>query len=278
MEKYSGLFTEKGQQILSAEYVEKLREEADGQKKSNLFIAQKGAQETDLHTNVDILVTGGNRGGGKANPKHTPVATPTGWRKLGDLEIGDKICTPYNGIQKVCGIYEQGINTVYALDFDDGTSLQCMDNHRFLARFGHDEPFMVTTAREIFDRYKIDIPYPYNFRNGVDECVELPLCGEVKLNEDVKPIDLPVHPFLLGVACGKGKMLFNQKGLRLTPSKWDSMSARSLGYTQYYDKGGYYYLRGVTKEKRREITTGRTEIDSFIPDEYMTASVEARWA
>ena len=122
MEKYSGLFTEKGQQILSAEYVEKLREEADGQKKSNLFIAQKGAQETDLHTNVDILVTGGNRGGGKANPKHTPVATPTGWRKLGDLEIGDKICTPYNGIQKVCGIYEQGINTVYALDFDDGTS------------------------------------------------------------------------------------------------------------------------------------------------------------
>ena len=278
MEKHSGLFTEKGQPILSAEYVEKLREEADGQKKSNLFIAQKGAQETDLHTNVDILVTGGNRGGGKANPKHTPVATPTGWRKLGDLEIGDKICTPYNGIQKVCGIYEQGINTVYALDFDDGTSLQCMDNHRFLARFGHDEPFMVTTAREIFDRYKIDIPYPYNFRKGVDECVELPLCGEVKMNEDVKPIDLPVHPFLLGVACGKGKMLFNQKGLRLTPSKWDSMSARSLGYTQYYDKGGYYYLRGVTKEKRREITTRRTEIDSFIPDEYMTASVEARWA
>ena len=103
MEKYSGLFTEKGQQILSAEYVEKLREEADGQKKSNLFIAQKGAQETDLHTNVDILVTGGNRGGGKANPKHTLVATPNGYRKLGDLVIGDEIGSPFNGVPEVCG-------------------------------------------------------------------------------------------------------------------------------------------------------------------------------
>ena len=240
MEKYSGLFTENGQPILTSEYVEKLREEEGDRKKSNFFIAQKGEQETDLHTNVDILVTGGNRGGGKANPKHTLVATANGYRKLGDLEIGDEICTPYNGIQKVCGIYEQGINTVYALDFDDGTTLQCMDNHRFLARFGHDEPFMVTTARGIFDRYKLDMPYPNNLRRGVDEYVELPLCGEVKMHEDVTALELPVHPFLLGVASGKGKILFNQKGLRLTPSKWDSMCARSLGYTQNWDKGGYY--------------------------------------
>ena len=106
MEKYSGLFTENGQPILTADYVEKLRKDEGEKKMSNLFIAQKGAQETDLHTNVDILVTGGNRGGGKANPKHTPVATPNGFKKIGDLQIGDEICTPYNGIQKVCGIYE----------------------------------------------------------------------------------------------------------------------------------------------------------------------------
>ena len=279
MEKYSGLFTENGQPILSAEYVEKLREDEGRKKKSNLFIAQKGAQETDLHTNVDILVTGGNRGGGKANPKHTLVATPNGFRKLGDLEIGDEICTPYDGIQKVCGIYEQGINTVYALDFDDGTSLQCMDNHRFLARFGHDEPFMVTTAREIIDRYRIDACFPNTLRKNVNEYVEIPLCGEVKLNEDVTPLELPIHPYLLGVASAKGTILFAHKGLRLTRSTYDSMSVGSLGYTQFYDRGcGYVFLRGITNEKRKMITTRRTEIDSFIPPMYMTASVAARWA
>ena len=273
------MFTENGQPILSAEYVEKLREDEEKKKKSNLFIAQKGAQETDLHTNVDILVTGGNRGGGKANPKHTPVATPNGFRKLGDLEIGDEICTPYNGIQKVCGIYEQGINTVYALDFDDGTSLQCMDNHRFFARFGHDEPFMVTSAREIIDRYRIDAYFPNTLRKNVDEYVEIPLCGEVLMNEDVTPLELPVHPYLLGVASANGTIYFADKGLRLTRSMYDSMSVGSLGYKQWYDRGsGYVFMRGVTDEKRKMITTRRTEIDSFIPPMYMTASVAARWA
>lgn len=279
MEKYSGLFTEKGQPILTCEYVEKLRKEEDGKKKSNLFIAQKGAQETDLHTNVDILVTGGNRGGGKANPKSTLVATPKGYRKLGDLEIGDEICTPYNGIQKVCGIYEQGVNTVYVLDFDDGTEVVCMDNHRFLAKFGEEDKFMVTTAREIFDRYKIDIPYPNNLRRGVDAHVTIPLCGEVKMNEDMTPLALPIHPFLLGVASGKGKIWFASKGLRLTTSKYDSMCVGSLGYKRTYDRSsGYLFLSGITKEARRKITTKRTIQDSFIPDMYMTASVEARWA
>lgn len=273
------MFTENGQPILSAEYVEKLREDEEKKKKSNLFIAQKGAQETDLHTNVDILVTGGNRGGGKANPKHTPVATPNGFRKLGDLEIGDEICTPYNGIQKVCGIYEQGINTVYALDFDDGTSLQCMDNHRFLARFAPDEPFMVTSAREIIDRYRIDAYFPNTLRKNVDEYVEIPLCGEVQMNEDVTPLELPIHPYLLGVASANGTIYFADKGLRLTRSTYDSMSVGSLGYKQWYDRGsGYVFMRGVTDEKRKMITRSRTEIDAFIPPMYMTASVAARWA
>lgn len=279
MEKYSGLFTENGQPILTAEYVEKLRKDEGEKKMSNLFIAQKGAQETDLHTNVDILVTGGNRGGGKANPKHTPVATPNGFKKIGDLQIGDEICTPYNGIQKVCGIYEQGVNTVYAFDFDDGTTLQCMDNHRFLARFGHDEPFMVTSAREIIERYRLDAYFPNTLRKNVDEYVEIPLCGEVKMNEDVTPIELPVHPFLLGVASGKGTMLFARKGLRLTRSTYDSMSVGSLGYKHFYDRGcGYVFLKGITDEKRKMITRRRTEMDSFIPPMYMTASVAARWA
>lgn len=273
------MFTENGQPILSAEYVEKLREDEGKKKKSNLFIAQKGAQETDLHTNVDILVTGGNRGGGKANPKHTPVATPNGFRKLGDLEIGDEICTPYNGIQKVCGIYEQGINTVYALDFDDGTSLQCMDNHRFLARFAPDEPFMVTSAREIIDRYRIDAYFPNTLRKNVDDYVEIPLCGEVQMNENVTPLELPVHPYLLGVASANGTIYFSDKGLRLTRSTYDSMSVGSLGYKQWYDRSsGYVFMRGVTDEKRKMITTRRTEIDSFVPPMYMTASVAARWA
>lgn len=95
MEKYSNFTTSNGKNVYRLDYIEKLREEEEKKMErkipSNTFIAQKGAQETDLRLNVDILGTGGNRGGGKANPITTPVMTPTGWRKIGDLKIGDEI-------------------------------------------------------------------------------------------------------------------------------------------------------------------------------------------
>ena len=280
MEKYSGLFTSDGKPILTNEFVENLRTMESGKGKSKMFIAQKGAQETDLHTNVDILITGGNRGGGKANPITTPVVTPTGYRKIGDLKIGDEICTPYNGVQKVSGIYDQGKNRVYSLFFDDGTTLTCMKNHRFLARTDVVGAFVEMTAEEIFSRYRIDEPFPNSLRHDVDEYVEIPLCGEVIYGEKSQDsLSLPVHPYLLGVASGRGTMWFSEKGLQLTRSKYDFMCVGSLGYkTRYNRNNGFYYMGGITAQNRRKITIKRTEIDSFIPDCYMTATPEARWS
>ena len=128
------LSTKDGRNVYTQEFVESLREKEWGKKNSSYFIAQKGAQEFGLGCDADIIVFGGNRGGGKANTCSTPVATPIGMVKMGDLEVGDMICTPYEGVQKVSQIFEQGENTVYTFHFDDGTELNCMDNHRFWAR------------------------------------------------------------------------------------------------------------------------------------------------
>ena len=134
MESMEKLYTLDGKPIYTQAFIEELREKESNKKNSKYFIAQRGAQEVGLSSIVDIIVFGGNRGGGKANPYSTPVATPSGFRMMGDLEIGDLICTPYNGVQKVSNIFEQGVNTVYVFHFDDGTTVNCMDNHRFWAR------------------------------------------------------------------------------------------------------------------------------------------------
>ena len=134
MQEKSGLLTKDGKPIYDYSYIEQLRDIENRSKESKNFIFQKAAQENGLHSSVDIMVFGGNRGGGKANPYSTPVATPSGFRKMGDLKIGDLICTPYDGIQKVSNIFEQGENTVYSFYFDDGTFVRCMDNHRFWAK------------------------------------------------------------------------------------------------------------------------------------------------
>lgn len=274
----SGLYTKDGKQILTNKYVSELREKEESKKTSNCFIAQKGAQELGLGCNADIIIFGGNRGGGKANPYSTPVATPSGFRKMGDLEVGDLICTPYNGVQKVSDIFEQGENTVYVFHFDDGTEVNCMDNHRFWARKKVTEDFKEMSAREIIDLYKIGSPYPLSLRKGVTSFVEIPLCGEVELNEKITSIDLPIHPFVLGFISGTGFWNFGLNGVKLTKDQWVARKTHLLGYKLLKNrKNGFYYLRGLADDDRRKITCSRQEQPARIPHEYKTASVQARW-
>ena len=208
--EFSGLKTLDGNPIRTSEFVEKLRQEVENNRHSKVFIPNKGAQEDGLHSDADLIIYGGNRGGGKANPYYTPVATPTGFRKIGDLHVGDPICTPYEGVQEVTDIFEQGEHTIYVLHFDDGTELRCMDNHRFLAKGHPDEEFMVWTARDIFDVYKMDMKPPLSLRRGNTDFVEIPLCGEVELDESRVPVVLPIPPFVLGYIIAKGFFEFNK--------------------------------------------------------------------
>ena len=279
MDGITGLSTLNGRPIYSTEYVEMLREQEDKKKNSKMFIAQKGAQELDLHSDVDILVTGGNRGGGKANPYYTPVVTPSGFRRIGDLKVGDKICTPYEGLQEVSAIFEQGKNTIYCLHLDDGTELRCMDNHRFYARAHADEPFMVWTARDIFDIYKIDIKPPYALRNGNVDCVEIPICGEVEMNEMMTPSDLPIHPFIVGYCTAKGIWEFENCRVPIEEADVFPMrqKAYAIGYKLSSDRRKAKFVSGITLEQKRQVTVSRYGTPARIPQQYMTASIAARW-
>ena len=282
MQNETGLRTANGKPIYNYAHIEELRAVEDEKRKSKqpsrTFISQKGAQEHVQHSDADTDGTGGNRGGGKANPYSTPVATPSGFRKMGDLEIGDAICTPYDGVQRVENIFEQGEHTIYVFHFDDGTTVRCMDNHRFYARAHHDEQWMVWTARDIMDLYRLDIQYPQSLRKGVDELVEFPLCGEVEMAEDRKETDLPIHPFLLGLGSGTGYWQFGTNGLRLT----NNLHARGFIWSlnpkiTTNKKDGFIYLRGISDEDRRKITHSRQNELAWIPDDYMTASIKSRW-
>lgn len=267
-----------GRNIYCHDYLQHLRETEDLGKNSKYFVVQEGAQEHGLSGVADITVFGGNRGGGKANPYSTPVATPSGFRKMGDLEVGDLICTPYDGVQKVSAIFEQGENTVYVLHFDDGTTVTCMDNHRFWARTNPAEDFHEMTAREIMNIYKIDAPYPLSTRRAGDHLVEFPLCGEVEMDEKKTEIDLPLHPYVLGYACGTGTWEFAQFGMKIGNDRYMKNKFKYMGYKFRKDmESGYYYLRGLSDDNRRKFTCCRHEELARIPADYKNASVKARW-
>ena len=277
MLEFSGLTTLDGKNIRTSEFVEALRKQEEDNRDSRIFIPNEGAQEDGLHSDADLIIYGGNRGGGKANPYNTLVATPKGFRKMGDLEVGDPICTPYEGIQEVTEIFEQGEHTIYTLHFDDGTEVKCMDNHRFYARGHRDEPFMVWEAKEIFNIYKIDERPPYSFRRGQYNYVEIPLCGEVEHDEKKLPSTLPVHPFILGYIIGKGLWEFSRKGIPVTNNYLDSRKFYAFGYHLKKNDDGMYCIRGIPNSARKEITLARNDSPAYIPDKYMYASIESRW-
>ena len=129
MEGFTGSYTKNGLPIYTYEHVQK-RRDMFFSKKSLDYIAQPGGQEDALKVDADIVIAGGNRGGGKAHTYDTLVVTPSGMRRMGDLEVGDPVLTPYEGVQTVENIFEQGEQTTYTVHFSDGKKTEVIDKNR----------------------------------------------------------------------------------------------------------------------------------------------------
>lgn len=253
------------------------------------YIAQEGGQVDSLRADADIVISGGNRGGGKANTYSTDIITPDGAVKMGTLKVGDRICTPYEGTQTVEAIFEQGEQTVYKFHFDDGTNVTVMPEHRFVARFGAGAEFRVVTAAEIMERYRLGMEYPNSLKrtdkNGDPffprALAEIPVCGEVELRENIGCDDLPMHPYVLGVITARGQLSMTRNGATIAHF---NPTARSkvfrLGYVWRYYENGTSKLFGYTQEQREILSRHKPSgcvARWRIPQNYMLASKEARW-
>ncbi len=66
---------------------------------------------------------------GKQQPVDTPVLTPTGWRRIGDLCIGDTAIGSDGRSTRVLGVYPQGKQPSYRVAFSDGSSTEAGPDH-----------------------------------------------------------------------------------------------------------------------------------------------------
>ena len=275
------LKTTNGLPLLSFTEVQKQRE-AFLKGTTHDYIAQEGGQVNSLLADADIVISGGNRGGGKANTYYTDIITPNGVVKMGELKVGDKICTPYEGIQTVEAIFEQGEQQAYRLYFDDGTSAAVTDEHRFMARSAPDKPFEVMTTKEIMERYRIGMEYPNSLKHRLlYKLVQIPMCGEIPMNEHVKEWDLPLHPYVLGCIASRGQIAMTSYGAQIAkynPTAKDRVIR--LGFYWDYFKNGNNWLKGYTNNQKQIITRYKPSghVPYYrIPKEYLTASISARW-
>jgi phosphate starvation-inducible PhoH-like protein len=66
---------------------------------------------------------------GRAQPLHTPVLTPNGFRPIGSLQVGDLVVGSNGQPTPVIGVYPQGRKPVHRLTTQDGASTLCCSEH-----------------------------------------------------------------------------------------------------------------------------------------------------
>lgn len=98
---------------------------------------QEGPQERFLATSADICIFGGSAGGGKAAPLNEPVLTPFGFRKMGDIKVGDLVTGADGKAERVIQIHPQGEMDVYRIRFIDGAETRCTAQHLWLSKEAH---------------------------------------------------------------------------------------------------------------------------------------------
>lgn len=247
---------------------------------------------------------GGARGGGKLQPVDAKVLTPKGWRRFGDLKIGDSVIDPSTGGScKVIQIFPQGEMQLYRITFDDGASCEVGMEHLWLYkpnangrthRPGTKKSVQREYAKEFLateppssrlDTLKVGTTKEILalFRDGVSS--RIPLTEPVLFTVNGRVGD-SVDPYLAGVLLGDGAL----GSYRVTACDDEirnmllSRGFNALGQRRHTD--GKPMEFGVKGDARKGIKAwlanhklfGLLSYKKFIPAYVFTASIEYRLA
>lgn len=206
-------------------------------------------------------------GSAKALALDTPIPTPDGWKRMGDLRVGDRVFDengkPCN-VTWVSPIWRQ--RPVYRVSTDCGDEIIADQDHEWFVRMcGKRQVFKI---KETWELCRSRSKRPMITRA---KALELP------------EAELPVDPYLLGVWLGDG----NGSGVRITSSVDDQPWLRGelarLGYktsdSSSHTLFGVLGVRGeFVKMGLINDTAHKTYGRKHIPRAYMRASVGQRLA
>ena len=220
---------------------------------------------------------------GKALALDTPIPTPSGWRTMGDLELGDVVFDETGAPTTVVAATPPMIGRpCREVIFSDGTRVVADAAHQWVTmdkngrRRGR-ERVEVRTTDEIARTIRVDGEMNHH----------VPLAGPVQYPAR---IDLPIEPYTLGAWLGDGTTtaaaITSVDDEILEQISGEGYPVRRLAYAPHL------YSIGATG-RTRDVTTGRYERNGtlssqlrnlgmregkYVPRPYLEASVEQRTA
>lgn len=215
---------------------------------------------------------------GKAQPIDEPVLTPTGWRRIGDLGIGDEVIAGDGRATRVTGVFPQGLQPIVRVTFDDGATTRCTPDHLWRvwspsARFRTYEPN--------FERWTVMPLSRIQERWGARPLPPARCAIPVVRPVEHKPEVVPLDPYALGLLLGDGH--FQDDGA-VTFSSMDQDLLDALGKVAVVRRKGRrrsgcdYTVKGLSGVIRSLGLTGTRSHTKFIPEPYLYNTAAVRLA
>lgn len=234
----------------------------------------------------DVLFVNGPAGCGKAQSLESKILTPTGWKLMGDIKVGDDVISVDGDSTKVTNVYPQGVKDMYKVTFDDGSSTECCKEHLWEVRNEYERgdgyAGKVRSLETIMGRIK-----GHDGRRNYS----IPMVNAVEFEAQ----DIKFDPYAMGVLLGDGH--FNKHFINLTTADseiYNSLleSVSKIGLTLNSiksDKYGYkicnpngskgMYAPNPLLEYTKELSIYNTRShNKHIPDVYKFNTVDVRLA
>jgi len=166
---------------------------------------QRTAIAHALTSKLSILT--GGPGTGKAQPLHARVLTPSGFRPIGELKVGDPVISPEGRVISVTGVFPQGRKPIFRVQFVDGRSCECCADHlwRVWTRTSLWSP---AKKKKIRSRGWRVVPLHEIQRRLAEDRTESERLSVPLLQPcpDTPPAALPCDPYVLGALIGDGNL------------------------------------------------------------------------
>ena len=242
--------------------------------KIKIIKPQEGFQRLFTMSSVDVVI-----GGGVLNPQpiDSLIATPYGFKRMGDIKAGDVISDPMGGVQNVMMVIDKGEQECVEFTLQDGRKVQSALSHHWMVKERHGD-ILDISAEDIIKH--IDESKKRS-KKHVDR-LRIPMTEKVTFEEKA---ELKIHPYLLGCLIGDGCLSNKLYRADFACSEYDVESIdriRSLGYDVVKESKNKKSLHYIIKDKEvvdylKELGLwGKLSYDKFIPEAYKYASISDR--